>query len=199
MSWDDDNSLTVVRKAKDNPYSGLAALLYAHGAVAEAEAMNRKLEASGGVIPEGGFPTRCTNCDGRGVRCYLEYAHKGGCDFGSGPMENIVGVLTTLPVKRGGIKYGEVKFMPETQPPTRVVDENKAVEFLRNKVRENLRKIREVKDALNENEHQRDELREYEARLHEEQRHMQEAIATLKGVISNKKLGEGGEGHGGSR
>lgn len=198
-TWDDLHTLTVVPKVSDNPYDdGLAALLYAHGAVQEAEEIHRKLVASGGTVPKGGFPSRCTSTDEHGVRCYREYAHAGEHDFGMGITTEEAILDTLFTPKRGGIKYGEVKFMADQQPPSRVIDDNKAVEFLRNKTRENLRKIREVKDALIRNEQEREELQAEEARLHEEQRHFQEAIATLKGVISGKR-GEGGEGHGGSR
>lgn len=190
MTWDDDYALTVIPTVPDNPYGdGLAALLYAHGAVAEAAAMDRKLKAAGGKVPEGGFPSRCTNIDDEGRRCFLEYAHRGDCSFTLSGWN---------PPKHQRYDLNGFADMAEKQPPARVIDENKAVEFLRNKVRENTRKHRELNEALNANAQQKKELDAEERRLYEEQLHLKEAIATLKGVIKGRR-GEGGEGHGGSR
>lgn len=169
-----------------NPYGdGLAALLYAHGAVAEARDMDRKLRASGGKVPKNGFPTRCTNCDDKGVRCVRDYAHPGDHMFW--PKEGTTSMTDhELPPKH--ISHPGI--------PTRVIDDNKAVEFLRNKFRENTRKVREVKEAIEQLDMQARALRTQEAQLHDEQRHLQEAIATLKGVIAGRK--NKGQDHDGS-
>lgn len=184
-----------------NPYSdGLAALLYAHGAMAEAADMDRKLRASGGMVPKGGFPSRCTNTDGRGVRCFLEYAHRGPCDFGSGPtVENaIIKTLTQQPVKRGGIKYGEVKFMDEPQPSTRIIDEGQSIKFLESRVDSIREQIAFIDQANNERRKKIEADNQTRAALRKDENELHEAIATLRAVRA-KKLGEGGEGHGGSR
>lgn len=199
MSWDDDNSLTVVPKVDDNPYDpGLAALLYAHGAVQEAEEIHRKLVASGGKVPKGGFPSRCTTTDERGVRCFLAYAHPGAHDFGSGPENSIVvpGASWYAPDSRAGQLKERMNQLADQQPPrTRIISDDAAMNFLNSKVEDIQKKILDIDHALEDNDRRKVELQQERAMLRRSENDLHTAIATLTGVRA-KKLGEG---NGGSR
>jgi hypothetical protein len=178
------------------PYEpGLPALLYAHGAVQQAEDMHRKLVASGGKVPKGGFPSRCTTTDERGVRCFLGYAHAGEHDFGSGPTVEEAILNTLLTPKRGGIRYGEVRFMPEQQPRTRIISDDTALKFLNEKIENIHEQIQFIDNQLAEHEEKKAAMQRTRAQLRHDENQLHEAIATLTGVRA-KKLGEG---HGGSR
>jgi hypothetical protein len=200
------------------PYEpGLPALLYAHGAVQQAEDMHRKLVASGGKVPKGGFPSRCTTTDERGVRCFLGYAHAGEHDFGSGPTVEEAILNTLLTPKRGGIRYGEVRFMPgassyapdsrasqlrermkqlaDQQPRTRIISDDTALKFLNEKIENIHEQIQFIDNQLAEHEEKKAAMQRTRAQLRHDENQLHEAIATLTGVRA-KKLGEG---HGGSR
>lgn len=181
-------------------YTGLAGLLWIHGDIEGANQMYRKLQTSGGVIPKGGFPTRCTNCDTSGVRCHREYAHPGAHSY---EIENRL----ARDVQRGQTStiawIDEATTMTDHELPpkhtskagqTRIIASDTVEKFLNEKVESIHEQIKLIDNQLAEHDEKKTQMQRTRANLRRDENEIHEALATLKSVRARNH----GESHEGS-